>query len=98
MVASPRKRRLPNYEVVGKTILSGVSKSFKLPRVMFGVGYQLLLLCAEDGETCRLSASTEVTNPIGNRDAPLRRQGEQIENRFNIRSNSPRDSKRRVFR
>jgi hypothetical protein len=44
MAASPGKRRLPNYEVAGKNILSGVSKSFKLPRVMFGGGYPLLPL------------------------------------------------------
>lgn len=47
MVASQRKRRLPNYEVVGKRILSGVCKTFKLRRVMFGVGYQLLPFSAK---------------------------------------------------
>jgi len=83
MVASPRKRRLPNYEVVGKRILSGVAQSFKLPRVMFRVGYHRLPLGAEAGKTCRLSASTLATNPVCNREwataTPGRAEGESIE-------------------
>jgi hypothetical protein len=89
MVASHRKRRLPNYEVVGKRILSGISYSFKLRRVMVEVGYPRLLFCAENRTNQsalpeqRLSRSRN-RNPYG-RARPRAHEG-KIENRPDIHS------------